>query len=166
MKNFVPILLVISVVSPLAAQSRRAPGFSLPDVTQKQHDLADYRGKVVLLDVMRTSCPHCEELTGTLEKVKTKYGPKIQILSIVMPPDNLTTVKKYMADHKMTTPVLFDCGQVAASYVQATAANPRVNLPQLFVIDKNGTIRQQLTEEKEGALSEKSISAAVDAGLK
>jgi peroxiredoxin len=166
MKHFSTLLLTLALALPSLAQSRRAPGFSLPDVTQKQHDLADYRGKVVLLDLMRTSCPHCEELTAHLEKIKGKYGAKVQILSIVVPPDNLTTVKEYVANQKMTTPVLFDCGQVAASYVRATASNPRVTLPQLFVIDRDGAIRQHLTEQSPGGLNEKTLAAAVDPLLK
>ena len=45
--------------------------------------MQDYRGKVVLLDFMRTDCPKCKALTGVLEKVKAKYGDKIQVLTIV-----------------------------------------------------------------------------------
>ena len=163
MKFLFTILICAFLTLPAAAQSRRAPGFSLPDMSQRQHDLADYRGKVVLLDLMRTSCPHCEQLSTVLEKVKAKHGSKVQVLSIVMPPDTVPAVKKYVADHKVTSPVLFDCGQVAASYVRATAANPSVSLPQLFVIDGNGMIRQQLTES---ALTENSINAAIASLLK
>ena len=42
-----------------ADASRRAPGFSLPDSKAQQHDLADYRGKVVILEFIQTACPHC-----------------------------------------------------------------------------------------------------------
>ena len=37
--------------------NRRAPGFSLPDLNHKQYDLGDYRGRVVLIDIMKTDCP-------------------------------------------------------------------------------------------------------------
>jgi thiol-disulfide isomerase/thioredoxin len=97
---------------------RRAPGFALMEpIANKWHDLADYRGKVVLLDVMQTSCPKCQELTGILEQIKAKYGEKVQVLSVVTLPDNLQTVKAYIAEHKVTSPVLFDCGQMIASYM-------------------------------------------------
>ena len=53
--------------------NRRAPGFALPDPDYTHfYDLQDYRGKVVLIDFMSTTCPHCLLLTTTLEKVKEK----------------------------------------------------------------------------------------------
>ncbi len=59
---------------------RRAPGFSLPDLHLQQRDLQDYRGKIVLLDVMQTTCPHCARLADILEKVHAKYGDKVAVL--------------------------------------------------------------------------------------
>ncbi len=37
--------------------------------------------------------------------------------------------------------MLFDCGQVAVSYLKATPQNPKVNVPHLFLIDGQGMIR-------------------------
>ncbi|HVN07172.1 MAG TPA: TlpA disulfide reductase family protein [Bryobacteraceae bacterium] len=120
---------------------RRAPGFSLPDLHLQQHDLADYRGKIVLLDIIQTACPHCLELQTVLRRVEAKYGEKVAVLSIVNPPDNQTTVRQFVEANKVSTPVLFDCGQVAVSYFRATPQNPKVNVPHLFLIDAHGMIR-------------------------
>jgi thiol-disulfide isomerase/thioredoxin len=66
--------------------NRRAPGFALPDPQYKHYyDLQDYRGKVVLIDIMSTRCPHCQLLTTTLEQVKARYGDKVAILEVVLP---------------------------------------------------------------------------------
>ncbi|HLY20286.1 MAG TPA: redoxin domain-containing protein, partial [Bryobacteraceae bacterium] len=46
---------------------RRAPGFSLPDLHLQQRDLGDYRGRIVVLDIMQTTCPHCARLSEILE---------------------------------------------------------------------------------------------------
>ena len=139
-------ILLMSALG-LAAQSgalsnRRAPGFSLPDSRMKQYDLADFRGKIVLIDFMKTDCPHCQTLTKTLEKVRAKYGEKIQILSIVTaPPDNPATVAQFAATFGTKSPFLFDCSQVAISYMKATPQNPRMDVPHLFLIDGQGMIR-------------------------
>lgn len=138
--------LIAAALAPLLAaqgslSNRRAPGFSLPDVDLRQHDLADYRGRIVLLDIMRTQCPHCQTLSRTLERIKAHYGDQVAVLSIVNPPDNLDSVRAYIRENKITTPILFDCGQVAASYMKATPQRPTVNVPHLFVIDANGWIR-------------------------
>jgi peroxiredoxin len=164
MKLFVSLLLASAMImNAQGAPGRRAPGFSLMDVTKlQQHDLQDYRGKVVLIDIMRTDCPHCQELTKTLEAVGAKYGDKIQILSVVNPPDNQTSVKKYIADHKVTNPILFDCGQMAVSYLQVGPNNPTVSVPHLVVVDKSGMIRKELSEKVGGGLSMKNITEAID----
>jgi peroxiredoxin len=121
---------------------RRIPSFSLPDSNSNYHDILDYRGKVVLVEVMQTGCSHCQELAAQLEKVQDKYGNTVPILSIVVPPDNAETVKQYSVRFHIRYPILFDCGQVAASLMRATPANPRVNFPHLFVVDKSGMIRE------------------------
>src|SRR5579859_7200172 len=100
--------------------NRRAPGFSLPNSDYSHfYDLQDYRGKVVIIDIMATTCPHCNLLSTTLEKVKDKFGDKIQILSVVLPPDNQETIRKYVATNKITVPILCDQGQMTISYFNA-----------------------------------------------
>lgn len=142
MKKLAAILLC--AVLPVFAQglsSRRAPSFSLPDSTFKQYDLLDYRGRWLLLDFMKAECPHCKALSKTLEEVKARYGIRLAVLSIVVPPDNMATVGKYIAETKTTSPILFDSGQVAASYFKITPTNnASFDTPHLFAIDPGGTI--------------------------
>lgn len=120
---------------------RRAPGFSLPDSNFRQYDLQDYRGKVVVLEIMQTNCPHCRDFAKVLEKVKQRYGDRVAVLAIVNPPDTQATVAKYAKETGSTVPVLFDCGQVAASYLKVTPARPSFNVPHVFLIDAEGMIR-------------------------
>lgn len=160
------VLFVLTALS-LSAQApfgRRAPGFSLPDAKLKQHDLQDYRGRVVLLDFMMTNCPKCQSLTKVLEQVKAKYGDKIQVLSVVNSrSDNQGTVGKYQAEFKTTSPFLFDCGQMMAAYLQITPANPTVHFPHLVIVDKAGMIRRDLAED---AATLQNITGAVEPLLK
>lgn len=121
--------------------NRRAPGFSLPDSKMQQWDPADHRGKVVIVDFMKTECPHCQTASKALEKLRVKYGAKVQILSIVVPPDNIQSVGAYAAKHAVNSPILFDCGQVAGSYLKLGPKNPQLQLPHIFVIDPKGAIR-------------------------
>jgi peroxiredoxin len=138
------ILLSAAALAPaqLPAQTaRRAPGFSLPDSKMELHDLADYRGKPVILEFMQTNCPHCQMLAGILERLREKYGDKLVILAVANPPDNQSVVGKFIADHKIGYPILFDCGQAAYSYLRVQA----FSLPQLFLIDQQGMIRNQFS---------------------
>ena len=137
------VILLLSAALAFGANElsgRRAPGFSLPDNTFKRYDLQDYRGKWVLIDFMVTNCPHCLEVSKLLENVKQKYGDRVTVLSVVLPPDTFDTVGDYIRTNKITVPVLFDQGQMAASYFNATPQNSHFDTPHVFVIDPNGQI--------------------------
>jgi peroxiredoxin len=98
--------------------------------------LADYRGKVVLVEFMQTTCPHCEAFTSTLAGLAKKYGDKLQILSIALPNDTTQTMMQFARAHQLTWPLLLDQGQVAASYVR----QPSLDFPTVYLIDGSGTI--------------------------
>ena len=159
MLKFTAALLCAALT--LAGQSlsgRRAPSFALPDSTLKSHDILDSRGHWLLLDFMKTDCPHCKELSKKLEGLKGRYGAKVEILSILIaPPESTATVAKYVAENKITSAFLFDQGQVAVTYFRATPQNPAFDTPHLFAIDPNGMIVHdwnQLGVEAPGFLSE------------
>ena len=137
---------------------RRAPSFALPDSKLQSHDILDSRGHWLLLDFMKTDCPHCRDLSKKLEGVKGRYGAKVEILSILIaPPETIATVSKFVSENKLTSAFLFDQGQVAITYFRATPANPTFDTPHLFAIDPNGMIVRdwnQLGVETPGFLSE------------
>jgi len=130
----------------------------------QQHDPADYRGKVLIIEFMQTHCPTCVTMSGVLEQVRAKYGAKIQVLSVAIMPDTLDNVKKYIADNKVGSPILFDCGQMAASYLKITPSNPTLNFPHIFVIDQDGVIRNDFDayEANKNVVTAKSLAAEID----
>ena len=107
---------------------RRAPGFSLPEAPGVQRDPQDYRGKILIVDFMQVTCEHCVAFSAILEQARAKYGDKIAILSIVNPPSDAKGVADYITQHKVKSPILFDCGQVAYSYLKPTSAT--ITIPQ------------------------------------
>jgi peroxiredoxin len=135
-----PVSILLCAASVLAADlPRRAPGFALPDSQMKVFDLYDYRGKVVILELMWTACPHCASFASVLDKAYQKYGDKVQILAVVNSrQDNQDTIAKYAAGHKIAYPILFDAGQMAYSYMLVGL----FDLPQVFLIDGSGMLRQ------------------------
>jgi peroxiredoxin len=162
-----PVILLISTLTVFAAgefSNRRAPGFSLSDSHFQQHDTQDYRGKVLLVDFIQTTCGVCQHLTDILLKVKTNYGDKIGIMSIMTLPDDFGTVEKFATERKIPWPMLFDSGQVMMSYLKVTPANPKVEFPHLFVIDKVGTIRADYNGNDDLSLG--TIAEAIEKLLK
>ena len=135
MKKTLTILLCTAALA-MAQIPKRAPGFCLSDTRAQWHDLADYRGKVVLIEFMQTTCPHCAAFTGVLAGLTKKYGDKLQVFSIALPQDTMPMLIQYANGHKTTWPHLFDMGQVAFSYLR----QPSVTFPTVFLVDASGMI--------------------------
>jgi thiol-disulfide isomerase/thioredoxin len=79
--------LVVLVLASMAAFAQ-APGpapeftFHLADGSNKL--LSSYKGKVVVLALMQTGCPHCQHFAQQLSLYQQEYGPKgVQILGAV-----------------------------------------------------------------------------------
>jgi peroxiredoxin len=143
MRTFLAFFLAFS--SAFAAgelSNRRAPSFTLFDSAQKAHDILDYRGKVLIVDFIQVACPHCAKFSAVLEQIKAKFGPQVAVLSVVNPPSDMNGVKKYIAENKVTGPVLFDCGNVAFSYLMPKSGS--VNVPHVFLVDREGMIRHDV----------------------
>src|SRR5712671_3946555 len=171
LRSFPAILLLLSSYAFASGElsNRRAPGFSLPDPEYSRfYDLQDYRGKVVIIDLMSTNCPHCLLFSTTLEKVKEKYGDQVAILSVVLPPDNQATVAKYKSVNKVTVPIVCDMGQMAISYLDARPGQAHMDVPHVFLIDKQGMIRNdfEYTEKDKGLFEPAGLFPQIDKLLK
>jgi peroxiredoxin len=137
MRRRLAIGLTLAVLAAIGA-ARRAPGFALPDSRMQVFDLADYRGKIVLLEFMQTTCPHCSAFADILRQAEQKYGNRIQVLAVVKAPeDNASTVAEFVKAHKSSYPILFDAGQMMFSYLRSGS----LTFPHLYIIDANGDVR-------------------------
>jgi thiol-disulfide isomerase/thioredoxin len=89
--------------TPAGAQS----DFSLPDLQQQQHSLAEYKGKIVVVNFWATWCVPCKhEMPLFVDAVK-HYGDRVQVVAVSL--DDASTRAKIPAfseKQKMTFPVL------------------------------------------------------------
>lgn len=163
MKSFVLAFIVaLSLFGAGEFSNRHAPGFSLMDSKFVQHDPQDYRGKVLIVDFIQTTCDICLRLTQSLVQVQHKYGDRIGILSITTLPDSYQKGDAYARDHSVSWPILFDSGQVMMSYLKMTPSNPTVHFPHMFIIDKSGMIRSDF----EGNVAADEISSEIEKLMK
>lgn len=150
--------------TPQSLSGRRAPSFALPDSALKRYDLLDYRGKWLLLNFVTTrtaDCPGCRAFSQTIEAVMQKHGAaKVAVLTVVVaPPETTQTVSQYISATKMTSPVVFDQGQMTASYFMATPQRNRYDTPHLFAINPQGMI---VKDWGQGASTASSLPAELD----
>ncbi len=143
--------------------SETAPSFELKDLSGKTVNLAELRGKVVILDFWATWCGPCIRSFPGMQQAQEKYknNPNVKFLFIntwEQGDDYLPKVKKLIADKKytdFTVPVDIDGKTVAAYKVEA--------IPTKFVIDTEGNIRfkrRGSSDDKEEIVEE--ISLMVD----
>jgi len=118
---------------PPAEVSGAAPGFTLVDVNGRQVSLADFTGKVVILDFWATWCPPCKREIPDFIKLQSEYGSKgVQIVGIAL--DQPEKVRSFVRDNGMNYPVLLGTEEVSAHYGGVES------IPTTFIIDKAGRI--------------------------
>ncbi len=144
-----------------------APNFTLKDASGKEHSLADYKGKVVVLEWMNEGCPVCRGvmengLVASMVADSKKADPDVVFLFINSTAKDASKPEKsakYLERHKIDgTPLIDGDGTVGHLYGAKTT-------PHCFVIDANGTLAYAgaFDNEKEGSENVNYVVSAVTA---
>jgi peroxiredoxin len=139
------LILGLSASAAFAAQTvpRPSPEFVINYPGGKQALLSQYKGKVVLLAVIFTTCPHCQVTCQMLSKLNTELGPKgFQPLAVAVNPMAQMLVSDFVRDFHVNFPVGSSERTPALNYLQVTDADRWV-VPQIVLIDRKGVIRAQ-----------------------
>jgi cytochrome c biogenesis protein CcmG, thiol:disulfide interchange protein DsbE len=137
----------------LASTTARKP---MPDLTfsglnGKPWNLADQRGKVVLVNVWASWCPPCRQETPGLVAIANEYrGKPFEIVGASMD-DSAEPVRRFIDDfHIPYTVVMPPENSPINGAVEA--------LPTSFLVDREGRMAQVYT----GAISERALRADID----
>lgn len=140
-------------ISTVAKSDRVAiPDLSGKTVDGKQLDVADYKGKVVVLNVWGSWCPPCRAEAPNFVKVaKETAGQGVQFVGINTRDANVSLARSFEKDKGVTYPSLFDpTGKLMLRFKKGTL-NPQT-IPSTLVIDRDGKIAartlQALSEDK------------------
>jgi cytochrome c biogenesis protein CcmG/thiol:disulfide interchange protein DsbE len=110
--------------------------FTMKDMSGQSVKLADYKGKVILLDFWATWCGPCKfEIPGFVQ-LQEKYGRDgLQVIGISVD-DTVEKLRPYVNEYKMNYPVLQGLGH---DDVQE-AYGPMWGIPTSIVISRDGKI--------------------------
>jgi peroxiredoxin len=114
---------------------KRAPAFTLKDSAGHTVQLADYRGKVVLLNFWATWCGPCKmEIPWFIEFERQYKDRGFAVLGVSMDEDGWQAVKPFLAGMNVNYRVLLGDEAVAKAYGGVES------LPTSFIIDREGRI--------------------------
>jgi cytochrome c biogenesis protein CcmG, thiol:disulfide interchange protein DsbE len=154
--------LVLFIVSFLACSSGgtgagyEAPGFHLKDLEGKEVSLQENKGSIVVVDFWATWCPPCRMSIPELVEIQKKYKEKgVVVLGISVDlPDHVSRADLLAFKDKLhiNYTILRADRQVMVDYFGGK--NEQMAIPTLFVVDKQGRVRDKLVGYRPGKIEE------------
>jgi peroxiredoxin len=136
-------------------EGKPAPEFRLQTFDGKSVSLADYRGKVVLLDFWATYCPPCVQALPELQALHAKNEARGFAVVGVTVDDRAPLVEKATSRARVAYPILQATPEVWIAY--------KVNaLPSLILVGRDGTIIRRYGGEADKTAMLAEIERALD----
>jgi thiol-disulfide isomerase/thioredoxin len=147
------LLLVLTYVLGTASgqELRRAPDLAYTVPGQGEKTLGQYRGKVIAIEFILTTCPHCQAASRLMTALQQEYGSRgfqaldlaINALDEKRTPDQANAlVAAFASNFHVGFPVGWVSRDRFLSFLGISIAEYTV-VPQLVMIDRKGYIRYQ-----------------------
>ncbi len=134
-----------------------------------QLSLSRYRGKVVALAFIQTTCPHCQDLTTILSPIARDYAPRgVQVLECAFNVNAAALVPEFIGRFRPAFPVGWADLAAVQAYLQYTIFDKRpLYVPHMVFLDRRGIIRGDFPGESDFFLKpDANIRAELDKLLK
>ena len=140
------ILCVALAASALFADDleslRKAPDLSFSVPGEGQKTLSQYKGKVIALEFIFTTCPHCQAASRVMTKLQQELGPRgLQVIDVAVNPNADLLVENFVKDYQVGFPVGWTTGAQMTAFMGFKS--DRYVVPQLALIDRKGYIHYQ-----------------------
>jgi len=109
----------------------------------RQVDLADMRGKVVLIHYMSITTPAAAAMAPLVEQLYRRYGDSgLEVVTISLDPD-VELLRKYVSDFNISSPVYCDSKRWDSPLVTDYGVS---EIPSAFLLDRTGKVRYALLQ--------------------
>jgi thiol-disulfide isomerase/thioredoxin len=139
---------------------RKAPELAFNVPGQGQKLLSQYRGKVVAVEFIFTTCPHCQAASRVMTKFQQEFGSRgFQALDVAINDNADLLVDNFIKDYQVGFPVGWTPRDQMLTFMGFSLAE-RFVVPQLVIIDRKGLIRYQtppLADEGYGKLMSEDV---------
>lgn len=113
---------------------------TLPDLSGTPQTLANWRGKVLVINFWATWCPPCLEEIPHFVRLQQRLGKRgLQFVGIAV--DDRDRVAAFVRQYQINYPILI--GQLNAIELSEMAGNKRGGLPYTLVLDRSGDVVEQ-----------------------
>ena len=137
------MLSLATVATAVAPVPRKAPEFQFNFADGSHTLLSQYRGKVVMIEFLHTTCPHCQETSKQFSKLYTEFGSQgFQPIGVAWNEMSKMLVPDFIKNNGVNFPVAYSDRDTVMSYIGASVME-RVMVPQMMWIDRKGMIRAQ-----------------------
>jgi thiol-disulfide isomerase/thioredoxin len=121
---------------------RKAPELSFNIPGKGPQLLSQYRGKVVALGFIFTTCPHCKAASKVMTKFQEEYGARgLQVIDVAVNPNADLLVDDFVKENHVGFPVGWVPQAQMVSFMNWDSA--RFVVPQMVLIDRKGIIHYQ-----------------------
>jgi peroxiredoxin len=147
------IALGVSALAAPPPVPRSAKEFDFVEPSGQHILLSSLRGKVVIVQGLLVTCPHCQAYSQVLTKMQNEYGPRgFQAMGIAYDVD-AAKAQSYVTQYHVGFPVGYAPVDTMLSFLGFSTIE-RFTVPQVVIIDRKGVIQAQSPPMSDGVLQQ------------
>jgi thiol-disulfide isomerase/thioredoxin len=126
-----------------------SPPLQLQQLHGAAIDINQYKGKVVALAFIDTTCPHCQHLTMLLNDISKQYLNKpVQFAACAFNDGAQLALPKFIEQFQPKFPVGYCTRDVVIKYLSYPVLQP-LYVPHMVFLDKRGVVRGDYVGESD-----------------
>lgn len=115
-----------------------APAFELEDLAGDRHRLADFAGKVVVLNFWATWCPPCVTEMPSLQELADDLGPEGLEVVAVSVDERYADIEPFVTRHGLRFLVLHDSGKRVSRRYEV------LQYPETWIVGRDGRLASHI----------------------